>query len=93
MSAVGRAKLSERFLNACEIILLENRWPCEGLSDAKRDEINEMDANQEVSDLFAHRVAEIERLKKSTPLKNTTPGREWIQEHALQLRKAQTCLE
>ncbi len=90
MNQRGRAKLAERFLHACQVIICENRWPVEGLRDADRARINEMDANQTLSDLFHRRVEELEAAKKAHPLRNTTPGRDFVAEHCMKLRKLQS---
>lgn len=82
--------MAERFLRLCEVIILENRWPVEGLADEDRARINEMDASQKLSDLFMRRLEELEEAKKAQPLKNTTPGRDFVAEHCNKLRLLQT---
>jgi hypothetical protein len=48
-----------------------------------------MDANQKMTDLFVKRMNELEAAKKAQPLKNTTPGRDFISEHTSKLRELQ----
>lgn len=61
----------------------------EGLREEERARINEMETHQKLSDLFIRRVEELEAAKKANPLRNTTPGRELVEKHCMDLRLAQ----
>jgi hypothetical protein len=80
--AAGRPQLAWRFALSCEELAMHDRWP---------RPLSEEDKNLCLSggaEALAERAARVEAAKKSAPLRNTTPGRDWLAAHVLRLRKA-----